>query len=542
MRIKMMKEEGSLLRKQSFIKGTMILLAAGIINRILGFIPRITLPRVIGAEGVGLYQLSYPFLIVIVTIITGGIPLAIAKLVAEADSQEDDAKVRKILTVSLIFTIGISLLFTLLCILFAPWITTHVLTDSRVYLTFLSMAPMIPVIAVSSVFRGYFQGKQNMIPTAASGIIETLVRIVAMLTLSYLFLPKGIEYAAAGAMLGVVAGEFCGFFTLFWHYWMNKRSAAKSFQNDTSNAPQTDAVTDKQTGVLKRIMGISIPVTAGRLVGSLSYLFESILTMQSLAIAGIATGIATAQYGALQGMIIPIIMLPGALTYSLAVSLVPSLSEAAARKDSKTIHKRLHQAIRLSLVSGAPFAIIMFVLAEPLCLLLYNNGEVANMLKWMAPVALFIYIQAPLQAALQALNEPGKALLNTFIGAAIKLILIVQLASNPDLGIYGALIAIMVNILVVTILHLQSVIRVLHFRMSWLDLIKVGASMIIMGAVVQFIFRQPSLVLDNWARMLIACTAGLIIYLVMMFLVKLVDRHDIIRIPIIGKFFQNRAS
>ncbi|WP_152391740.1 stage V sporulation protein B [Paenibacillus guangzhouensis] len=528
------------MRKQSFIKGTMILLAAGIINRILGFIPRITLPRVIGAEGVGLYQLSYPFLIVIVTIITGGIPLAIAKLVAEADSQDNHAKVRKILTVSLSLTIGLSLLFTLLCIGFAPWITTHVLTDSRVYLTFLSMAPMIPVIAISSVFRGYFQGKQNMIPTAASGIVETLVRIAAMLVLAYLFLPMGIEYAAAGAMLGVVAGEFCGFLTLFWHYWTNRNSITVS-KDDTSNPPPSVPDENKPTGVLKRIMGISIPVTAGRLVGSLSYLFESILTMQSLAIAGIATGIATAQYGALQGMIIPIVMLPGALTYSLAVSLVPSLSEAAARNDTKTIHKRLHQSIRLSLVSGAPFAIIMFVLAEPLCLLLYNNSEVAAMLKWMAPVALFIYMQAPLQAALQALNEPGKALLNTFIGAAIKLILIVQLASNPDLGIYGALIAIMVNILVVTILHLQSVIRVLHFRMSWLDLIKVASSMIIMGAVVQFIFRQPSLSMDQWARMLIACTAGLIVYLIMIILVKLVDRHDIIRIPIIGKFFQQRT-
>ncbi|OPA80637.1 stage V sporulation protein B [Paenibacillus selenitireducens] len=516
----------------------MILLAAGIFNRILGFIPRITLPRIIGAEGVGLYQLSYPFLIVMITIITGGVPLAIAKLVAEAESQGNHARVKRILSVSLWFTFAISILFTILCITLAPWITQHLLTDSRVYLSFLSMSPMIAIIGISSVFRGYFQGKQNMIPTALSSIIETLVRIIAILLFAYLLLPKGLEYAAAGAMLGVLAGELCGFITLLWQYAVNKKR-----ERPTKSAYEADESLDfnqssQPMGVLKRILGISIPVTAGKLVGSLSYLFESILTAQSLAIAGIATGIATAQYGALQGMIMPIILLPGALTYSLAVSLVPSLSEAAARNDMRTIHKRLHQAMRLALVSGAPFAIIMYILAEPLCALLYNNIEVAKMLKMMAPVALFIYLQSPLQAALQALNKPGKALLNTFIGAAIKLVLIVQLASNPEFGIYGALIAIMVNILIVTIMHFQSIVQVLHIRIPWLDFLKIIASMFIMGAAVQFIYRHPILQMDAWARMLIACVAGVVIYLLLMVIVKLIDRDDLTRVPLLKRFFK----
>lgn len=538
------KEEGSPLSKrtkqtkQSFIQGTMILLAAGIFNRILGFIPRITLPRIIGAEGVGLYQLSYPFLIVMVTIITGGVPLAIAKLVAEAESQNNHTRVKQILSVSLWFTLTISILFTILCITLAPWITQNLLTDSRVYLSFLSMSPMIAIIGVSSVFRGYFQGKQNMIPTALSQIIETLVRIVAILIFAYLLLPWGLEYAAAGAMLGVLAGEICGFISLIWQYISSKKRdhAVKSAQERNETIDSHPSATPMN--VLRRILGISIPVTAGRLVGSLSYLFESILTAQSLAIAGIATGIATAQYGALQGMIMPIILLPGALTYSLAVSLVPSLSEAAARNDNKTIHKRLHQAIRLALVSGAPFVIIMYILAEPLCMLLYNNAEVANMLKMMAPVALFIYLQSPLQAALQALNKPGKALLNTFIGAAIKLILIVQLASNPELGIYGALIAIMVNILIVTIMHFQSIVQVLRIRIPWLDFVKITASMLIMGAAVLFIYRHSIPHMNAWAGMFTACAAGIVIYLVLMVIVKLIDRDDLTRVPLLNRFFK----
>lgn len=186
------RERGVVLKKQTFIQGAMILLAAGIINRILGFIPRIAPPRVIGAEGVGIYQLSYPFFIVLVTLITGGIPLAVAKLVAEADTGANRYSPQRILQVSLSFTLTLGVVFMFLCILFAPWVTKYVLTDERVYHTFVSMSPMIAIIAVSAVYRGYFQGKQNMMPTAISSIVETIIRIVCVIWFAWLLLPHGI--------------------------------------------------------------------------------------------------------------------------------------------------------------------------------------------------------------------------------------------------------------------------------------------------------------------------------------------------------------
>jgi stage V sporulation protein B len=163
--------------KQSFMKGTLILLAAGIVNRILGFIPRIALPRVIGAEGVGLYQMGYPFLIVILTIITGGIPLALAKLIAEAEAQGNESRIQKLLWSSLAITGSLGIFFTVISISAASWITQHLFTDARVFYTFLWMSPIIILVSVSSVFRGYFQGRQNMIPTAVSQVCETLMRI-----------------------------------------------------------------------------------------------------------------------------------------------------------------------------------------------------------------------------------------------------------------------------------------------------------------------------------------------------------------------------
>ncbi len=105
-----------------------------------------------------------------------------------------------------------------------PVVGTHLLTDTRVIPTLYAMSPIIVVVGISSVFRGYFQGRHNMIPTASSQIIETILRIVAMLALAWLLLPYGVEWAAAGAMLGVLIGEIGGMAVLILQF-PRKRNA-----------------------------------------------------------------------------------------------------------------------------------------------------------------------------------------------------------------------------------------------------------------------------------------------------------------------------
>ncbi|MEK4346284.1 stage V sporulation protein B [Paenibacillus sp. FSL P4-0184] len=529
------------MRKQSFIQGTLILLAAGIINRMLGFIPRIALPRIIGAEGVGLYQLAYPFFIVLVTVITGGLPLAIAKMVAEAEGENRPEKSRQILRTGLTLSVGLGIFFTIVALVSASWVSNVILTDHRVYYTFIAMIPMIGIVAVSAIYRGYFQGRQNMIPSALSSVFESIVRIFFMLWFSWLLLPKGIAFAAAGAMLGVTVGEIGGMLAILWQYYVITKKDKKTtpIEQQTVEKEVIHSGSDdvKSTSpILRRLLGVSIPVTASRLVGSFSYLLESIITVRSLALAGIATAAATAQYGSLQGMVIPLLLLPGALTSSLAVSLVPSLSEAAARKDLPTIHKRMHQALRLALVTGAPFAVLMYVLAVPLCNLLYGNPDTAPMLKLMAPFALFIYVQAPLQAALQAMDRPGRALINTLIGAVVKIILIVILASQPEYGIYGAIIAIIVNSVLVTLLHGYSVVNLISLSLRITDTIKTLCAMIIMGAGVRYVYISIPIAEAQWIQFLFASAIGMALYFGLSLLAGLISLRDLDRLPFIKRW------
>jgi stage V sporulation protein B len=515
--------------KQSFITGMLILLVAGLLNRILGFVPRIMLPRLIGAEGVGLYQLGWPFLSVILTIVIGGIPLAVSKLVAQSEAEHNERRTRTVLKVSLTLSLTLALLFTGVCLLASSWITSNLLTDSRVYYTFISMSPIIVIVAVSAVFRGYFQGKHNMIPSATSQIAETIVRIIIMLICAYMLLPYGIEYAAAGAMIGVVAGEIAGVLVLYLHYRHHTKKQLPQVSSTIGNSPKLGRL-----HILRSLLRITVPVTGSRLVGASSYLFELILITQSLAAAGVVTAIATAQYGALQGMVIPILLLPSALTGALSTSLIPSLSEAAARKDYDTVRIRMHQSMRLALLAGAPFAVILFVLADPLTTLLYKHSEVGSMLAMMAPVALLIYIQGPLQAALQALDRPGVALINTLIGAGVKLLLIYLLVRQPELGIRGAIIASNVNIVLVTLLHLFSVKRWLKYSISHVDLLKVLFAMFVSGACSFYLMQI------NWTdhlslQFFASCGIAIFVYIGMIIGLRLIHPTDFTRILKFGR-------
>ena len=158
-----------------FLKGTLILLFAGLITRILGFINRILIARFIGEEGVGLYMMAYPTFILVVTLTQMGLPVAISKRVAEAEALGDSRKIKKILVVSLVTTLTLSIIFTPLLLFGAPILAKTIFTDERIVYPIIAIAPVIPIIAVSSIIRGYFQGKQNMKPSAYSQLIEQFI-------------------------------------------------------------------------------------------------------------------------------------------------------------------------------------------------------------------------------------------------------------------------------------------------------------------------------------------------------------------------------
>lgn len=501
---------------------------AGMITRFLGFINRIVVARLMGEEGVGLYMMALPTLFLAMTITQIGLPVAISKRVAEAEAKGNTAKIKQILVLSLSITGGAGILLTILTILFAPWIGANLYTDDRVVLPILAITPVIPVVALSSVLKGYFQGRQNMKPQSYALIIEQIVRIICVALFIKLLLPYGIEYAAAGAMISVVLGEIA---SLMYMLYLFKRKKSFKLRN------RFFAYLGNSRTTLKELFSIALPSTGSRMIGSISHFLEPIIVAHALAIAGVATVAATKQYGELTGYIIPLLFLPTFVTNSLSIAIVPAISEAEANENRKFVHHRIHQAIRVSLASGALATIILSLFAQPILHYMYGTANAAPLLMLMAPFFLFYYMQNPLQSALQALDLARPAMWNSLIGSAVKLGLLFVLSSNPNFGIMGAAMAMCVGVMLVTLLHLAALGRTIRFKLNMLDLFK-----IILLLIVTWIAGKGLMniypVADSIPGLGLALLALTLLYIIMLFVLRILSREELQQVPIVKQWFK----
>lgn len=513
--------------RQTFLQGTLILIAAGMITRFLGFINRIVVARLIGEEGVGLYMMALPTFFLVITLTQLGLPVAISKRIAEAQARTDYAKIKQILIVSLVITGLSSIVFTVLMVIATPFVATRLLTDERTLYPLLAISPIIPIIAISSVLRGYFQGKQNMKPQSYAQVIEQIVRITCVAFFVKLLLPYGLEFAAAGAMFSIIIGELVSLLYMLQMFKRKKRLKLRTrFFSYLSASKDT----------VRELFSIALPSTGSRFIASISHFLEPILVAQSLAIAGVSSTLATKQYGELTGYVLPLLFLPTFITNSLSIALVPSISEAEATKNTQLIHYRIHQSIRISFASGAIATIVLSLFSVPILTYMYGTAEASKFVLLMAPFFILLYIQSPLQAALQALDLAKAAMWNSLIGAFCKLGALVFLASNPNFGIMGVAIAISLSVVLITLLHLASLYKAIGFGIPLKDILKMIALILLTwgtGQLIKGIYEQT-----NAGLILFIILLGLLvfIYILFLFLLRFITKEELKQIPFLQKW------
>ncbi|MGM8364688.1 stage V sporulation protein B [Virgibacillus sp. W0181] len=513
--------------KQSFLKGTLILILAGMITRFLGFINRIVVARLMGEEGVGLYMMALPTLFLVITLSQIGLPVAISKRIAEADAKNDTLKVKKILVVSLVIVTITSIIFTIGMIIAIPYIATSLLTDERTIYPLLAISPIVPIIAVSSVLKGYFQGKQNMKPQSYAQVIEQVIRISFVFILVKITLPYGVEFAAAGAMVSVIIGELV---SLFFMFYLFKRKKVVSIRH------RFFFYLKESKHTLKELFSIALPNTGSRLISSVSNFMEPIIVAQSLAIAGVATTVATKQYGELTGFVLPLLFLPTFITHSLSIALVPSIAEAEAKNNQRLTHYRIHQSIRISFASGALATIVLTIFSVTILTYMYGTANASKFLVLMAPFFIMLYIQSPLQAALLALDLAKPAMFNSLVGAFFKFITLFMLASNKDFGINGVAIAMSVGVVLITLLHLATLYKSIRFFIRFSDIWK----MIVLVSLTSVIASGLKVVYQGMDSNLLVFIAMLILlsifYIICLFLLRFITRDELKQIPVLQKW------
>ena len=511
---------------QSFLGGAALLVAAGILSKVLGAIYRIPLARLIGPEGMGLYGMAYPLYSVILALSTAGIPVAISQLVAEKLAEDKPKQAGAVFKVASRTLLLSGLFFSVLTVILARVsLDGRLLRDSRAFWPLVATAPAVLLVSLNSALRGYFQGFQDMRPTAASQVIEQLLRAVTALVLGYLLLPRGLEFAAAGAAFGAVTGAAAAWVVLRW-YWRTSSVGTLAVVPWPYNWQQ----------VLGQILALAIPVTLSSLVMPIMQSLDVLLVPVRLEAAGYTVSEATSLFGQLTQMALTLINLPVIITGSLAVSLVPAVSAAQAARNHPRLQKYIEAALRLTVLLEFPAVAGLYLLAGPIMSLLYDVPEAGPILAALAASCLFLGLHQTTASILQGLGRSDLPVWSLMVGAAAKVVLTYVLTGLPAFGIRGAAWATVATFAVAAALNAHFINRLVGLPWNFKELIlKPILATAGMGAIVVFGYRAVEPVLgNNWAT-LIAIGLGIVGYGVMLLVVRAVRAEDLALFTSLGK-------
>ena len=414
------------MKKQDFLKGAITIAFGGFIAKLIGALYRIPLTNLIGGRGIGLYQMAYPFYCLLLTISATGIPSSIAAIQGAEESKGEHA--RRVLSPALRLFLTIGGVGTLLMLVLSKTLA-RLQGEPALKWGYLALAPSVFLTSGISVFRGWFQGKNNMFPTALSEIVEQVVKVGVGLLFAYLY-RANVEKAVAMLLLAVSISELVAFLGMVALY---KRVPAPTLWNRTRTRVRA-----------KEILKMSVFVTLSSALLPLSNLVESVMLVRLM---DRYTENAVSLYGLFSGGAVTLINLPVSVCYGLAVASVPAVSQTDEQGERTGVRKKILYALLLTLLVSVPCSVALNTLAPTVVNLVYRalmereKQTLVALVRAFSVSAVSLSCLQTLSACLTAQGKPKYALCSTAIGAVIKLGLDFGLVRNPSFSIMGAVIA-----------------------------------------------------------------------------------------------------
>lgn len=379
--------------KSTIIKGALILTLANIITRILGFVYRIYMSNTIGAEGMGLYQLISPLYMLVWALSSAGLSTSMSKLTAQEMARGKRGNCQRLLFISLIISISIAAIISVSVHTYSNLIAVYFIKDARTDMSLRLLSVCFPFMAAGSVIRGYFLGIKNTAIPAVSQVLEQFVRMAAVYILADIMIPKGLEYACGAAVIGMAAGEILSFLYagLMWLYKSKKVKPIPATLNYRAS--------------INMLLAMAVPLTLNRVSSSLFSTLESLLIPQKLQTYGLSQTEAVSILGILNGMAMPLVMFPSSLLTALATATMPVISESHELKLNHRIQRTVKQTMEITAVIAAGTTGLFYIYPTELGTLIYSQPQMGDILKLLALVCPFLYIQVTISGILNGLGE-----------------------------------------------------------------------------------------------------------------------------------------
>lgn len=510
----------SYLKKQTVLQGVVVLAIANMIVKIIGALFKIPLARLIKEDGMGLFNTSYTLYTFMFVVATAGFPVAVSKMVAEAMARKNRAEADKVFYISLFMLGIIGLVGSLSMFLFAEQFSDWI-GNSRAYLGIEAIAPAVLFISAASAFRGYFQGMQNMYPTAFSELIEAVFKLVIGYYLADKLMGKGIVFSSAGAVLGVTVGTAASAVFLVVVFLFFRGESADNVSVRTKPSVQ----------IWNELIKLAVPITIGAAISSLTNVVDLLTVMNRLqVIPGVDEEAASKLYGLYSGFAVPMFNLPLTIIAALSMSVVPAIASNLALSNRSGAQKTVESSLRMTLLFSVPCAAGLSVMSGTILSIVYDNSDAAYLLSVLGIAVIFVSLLSVTNAILQAYGKMHIPVINMVIGGIIKVYINYEFI--PSLNIIGAPIATNICYFVIVVLNLIWIIRITKIELGlWNLYLKPVVAAVVMAVVISLLESSMTgqFGLKLGGIFLIMIGAG--VYGALLLMLKAIKSEDINRLP-----------
>lgn len=502
------------MKKFTFIKNAVIMTITAFILRGLGVILRIYLSNKIGAEGMGLYQIILSVYMLSATFATAGVSTAAIQVVNDEMAKGTKQTVLKAFKKTLCICICWGVILALLLYNLAEFIGKNWLNDIRTIPSLKITVFALPFMAATSCIKGYFMAyRRASIPSEAQ-ILEQIVRLVLIFLIIDYFLPYGIDAACVAIIIGDVISEMSSCAYSYFSYCKEKKRHGNEYLSKNQKA----------LPVFGKILKVAGPIALNKYLNTSLRTFENILIPDSLTKFTSSREKALEQFGLLKGMAMPVLFFPSSLLTAFSTLLIPEMAEAKTSGRETVVTTIASKTLKISILISIVIAGIFFSFAYELGELIYHNLEIGYIIKVLAPIVPFMYLETVVMGILQGLNQQIHSLKYNIFDSVIRISLI--FAFVPVKGLKGFLAIMILSNITTSSLNVYRSLKVTNTKFdlkNWviIPLISVTASIVITSFTLGKYIASDFIYVISGSAMITA------IYIVLLFIFKVINKKDL---------------
>ncbi|WP_248927839.1 putative polysaccharide biosynthesis protein [Paenibacillus hamazuiensis] len=522
--------------KDSLVKGTLILTVAALVARALGVVQRVPLVYLLQEKGMAWYGIAFNLYSVLLVIATAGVPSALSKMISERTALGQHAEAERIYRAAARFALAAGVVMTALLYAFAPW-SAQLAGNPEATAAIRALAPALLLFPLIAIMRGYFQGRQNMMPNGLSQIIEQIFRVAASVALAYALLGYGLEWGAAGASFGGVVGSVAAIAVMIYF-------ARKLRRADKVGGGAAGTATLTYSAIYSQLFRLSIPIVIFSVTVTLIYTIDSTIVTPLLQ-GAFGRDNAVEMLGILSGRAQSLAGIPIILAVALSQSVVPIVSAAYSRGDMAQVSQQTGRVLKLSVLTGLPMVLVICASARPLNDFIFGNTSGSPVVaEYSAPIIILLTASAMFQivmqtsgAVLMGIGRMKPLVVSVAAGIAVKLAASFLLA--PVLGIYGIIAATALCFVVMTAINVAVLRQSVAFTVlgrRWWGLAAVTAVIVLLGWGMELLNRAyvhpfPAAALSAFVQAALACAVTGAAYPLLLMATRTVTAADLEQMP-----------